>query len=66
MLARLETYYDTAPRANATTEEVGPFTSFLRGSADGWGYYARPRLGLTADVDGGRRRRGPGAPACAR
>jgi ribosomal protein S18 acetylase RimI-like enzyme len=50
VLARLETYYDTAPRANATTEEVGPFTSFLRGSADGWGYYARPRLGLTGNV----------------
>jgi ribosomal protein S18 acetylase RimI-like enzyme len=50
VLVRLETYYDTAPRANSTTEEVGPFTSFLRGSADGWGYYARPRLGLTADV----------------
>ena len=50
MLARLETYYDTAPRASATTEEVGPFTSFLRSSADSWGYYARPRLGLTGDV----------------
>lgn len=50
MLARLETYYDTAPRASATTEEVGPFTSFLRTAADGWGYYARPRLGLTGEV----------------
>jgi ribosomal protein S18 acetylase RimI-like enzyme len=50
VLARLETYYDSAPRASATTEEVGPFTSFLRTAADGWGYYARPRLGLTGDV----------------
>jgi ribosomal protein S18 acetylase RimI-like enzyme len=50
VLARLESYYDTAPRANATAEEVGPFTSFLRTSADGWRYYARPRLGLTGDV----------------
>ena len=50
VLARLETYYDTAPRANATTEEVGPFTSFLKAAPDGWGYYARPRLGLTGDV----------------
>ena len=50
VLARLETYYDTAPRASATTEEVGPFTSFLRTATDGWGYYARPRLGLIGDV----------------
>ena len=62
VLARLEAYYDTAPRANATTEEVGPFTSFLKASPDGWGYYARPRLGLAgnitaADVDALRARR---------
>lgn len=30
LLDALETYYDTAPRASATTEEVGPFTLFLR------------------------------------
>ena len=46
----LETYYDTAPRASATTEEVGPFTLFLRADADGHPYYARPRLGLAGEV----------------
>jgi len=49
VLATVETYYDTVPRAHATTEEVGPFTSFV-GPAGGWPYYARPRLGLTAHV----------------
>jgi len=48
LLARLERYYDEAPRANADTEEHGPFTIFL--SRGGWPYYARPRLGLTSDV----------------
>ncbi len=42
VLARLETYYDAAPRGNADTEEVGPFTLFR--SLGGWPYYARPRL----------------------
>jgi ribosomal protein S18 acetylase RimI-like enzyme len=59
-LATLETYYDAAPRAQASVEEVGPFTSFLK-RGDGWDYYARPRLGFTgeitrADVDAVRRR----------
>jgi ribosomal protein S18 acetylase RimI-like enzyme len=45
-LDTLETYYDLAPRASATVEEVGPFTLFLRADEDGWPYYARPRLGL--------------------
>ena len=49
-LRTLETYYDTAPRASATTEEVGPFTLFLRSDPDGWPYYARPRLGLPAET----------------
>ena len=49
VLATVETYYGTVPRAHATTEEVGPFTSFV-GPPGGWPYYARPRLGLTADV----------------
>ena len=44
LLARLERYYDEAPRANADTEEHGPFTVFV--SRGGWPYYARPRLGL--------------------
>ena len=47
-LDTLETYYDSAPRASATVEEVGPFTLFLRADEDGWPYYARPRLGLPA------------------
>jgi hypothetical protein len=50
MLARLETYYDTAPRASATPEEVGPFTLFVKTAPDGFDYYARPRLGLTGDI----------------
>ena len=48
LLTRLEHYYDEAPRANADTEEHGPFTIFV--SRGGWPYYARPRLGLTDDV----------------
>src|SRR3954451_15860848 len=51
LLARLEAYYDEAPRANSDTEEHGPFTIFL--SRGGWPYYARPRLGLTDDVTPG-------------
>jgi GNAT superfamily N-acetyltransferase len=49
-LATLETYYDSAPRASATTEEIGPFTLFVRASPDAWHYYARPRLGLGGEV----------------
>jgi GNAT superfamily N-acetyltransferase len=49
LLATLERYYDTAPRAQARTEEVGPFTLFVK-QGDGWDYYARPRLGLTEDI----------------
>lgn len=45
VLATLETYYDAAPRPLATTQEVGPFTLFLRKDPEGWPYYARPRLG---------------------
>ncbi len=44
LLSTLETYYDAAPRPLATTEEVGPFTLFLRAGKDGWPYYARPSL----------------------
>ena len=50
VLAVLETYYDAAPRPSATTEEVGPFTLFLRTDPMGWPYYARPRLGLDTDI----------------
>ena len=42
-LVRLERYYDLLPRANATAEDVGPFTLFV--STGPWPYYARPRLG---------------------
>ena len=48
LLARLERYYDEAPRANADSEEHGPFTIFV--SRAGWPYYARPRLGYTDDI----------------
>ena len=49
-LRRIETYYDTVPRAVATTEEVGPFTLFLAEPGTGWQFYARPRLGLEEAV----------------
>jgi len=56
ILPELESYYDTVPRAGATSFEVGPFTLFVKRDPDGWDYYARPRLGLEepvtpADVD---------------
>ncbi len=44
-LDAIEAYYDTVPRAAATTEEVGPFTLFLAQEGTGWQFYARPRLG---------------------
>jgi ribosomal protein S18 acetylase RimI-like enzyme len=48
LVKRLETYYDTAPRASAHVEEIARLTLFI---ADrGWSYYARPRLGLDAEV----------------
>lgn len=50
VLTVLETYYDAAPRPSAEAEEVGPFTLFVRRSVDGFPYYARPRLGLAAEV----------------
>lgn len=48
VLGRLESYYDTAPRARAEVEEHGPLTLFVARS--GWPYYARPRLGLDRPV----------------
>ena len=45
LLSTLETYYDAAPRPSATTEEIGPFTLFLRKEGGGWPFYARPALG---------------------
>ncbi|MBA2455622.1 MAG: GNAT family N-acetyltransferase [Nocardioidaceae bacterium] len=46
LLARLERYYDTVPRASADSREVGPFTVFV--AREGWPFYARPRLGVEA------------------
>jgi GNAT superfamily N-acetyltransferase len=43
-LDEIETYYDTVPRAVATTEAVGPFTLFLAEDGSDWQFYARPRL----------------------
>lgn len=68
LLGVLERYYDAAPRPNARVEEIGPFTLFVSERADGFAYYARPRLGLAeavtaADVDAVRgRQRELGAP----
>ncbi len=53
VLQRLETYYDTVPRATADPEQVGPFTNFRPAATTSWPFYARPRLGyagaFTAD-----------------
>ena len=35
---------------SATTEEVGPFTLFLRSDPRGWPFYARPRVGSDGAV----------------
>jgi GNAT superfamily N-acetyltransferase len=47
------------PRALATTEEVGPFTLFLRSDPRGWPYYGRPLAGggATPGADDVRRLR---------
>jgi GNAT superfamily N-acetyltransferase len=47
LLARLETYYDTVPRAASRVESHGPLTLFIR-QGSGWPYYARPTLGTDA------------------
>lgn len=49
-LTDVETCYDAIPRPVAAVEEVGPFTLFRAEPATGWTFYARPRLGLTAEV----------------
>jgi len=53
LLTTLETYYDAAPRPMATTEEIGPFTLFLRSDDDGWPFYARPTLGYDGPFSAG-------------
>jgi ribosomal protein S18 acetylase RimI-like enzyme len=50
LLERLETYYDTVPRATAAVEDVGPFTLFVRTDPRGWDLYGRPRLGLDGPI----------------
>ncbi len=50
LLHTIETYYDAAPRPMATTEEIGPFTLFVKTDPEGWPFYARPRLGLDRPV----------------
>lgn len=47
MLAKIEAYFDAAPRFAAQVEEMPPFVLFVR-KGNGWSYYARPQLG--ADV----------------
>ena len=47
LLTRLETYYDTVPRATSDVEEHGSLTLFV--ASEGWPYYARPRLGSTQE-----------------
>lgn len=49
--ARLEAYYDTAPRGAAKVEEHGPLTLFVA-PPDSWPYYARPRLELEEAATG--------------
>lgn len=47
LLARLEAYYDTAPRATARTEQFGALVLFV--AERGWPFYARPRLDRSTD-----------------
>ena len=58
-LSAIDAFLDAAPRALASTEEIGPFTLFV--SEGPWPHYARPRLGVAgaftaADVDAVRAR----------
>jgi hypothetical protein len=46
LLARIERYYDTVPRAAARVEDLSPFILFVN-AGPGWPYYARPALGAT-------------------
>jgi ribosomal protein S18 acetylase RimI-like enzyme len=48
LLARIEEYFDAAPRAAADVEQHGALTLFV--SRIPWRFYARPRLGLAEDV----------------
>jgi GNAT superfamily N-acetyltransferase len=46
LLARIEAYFDSAPRAAARAEDWYPFTLFVH-EGEGWPYYARPAIGAT-------------------
>jgi ribosomal protein S18 acetylase RimI-like enzyme len=48
LLARIETYFDAAPRSAADVEEHGAITLFV--SRIPWRFYGRPRLGLSEDI----------------
>lgn len=47
LLARIDAYYDTAPRATARAEEHGALVLFV--AERGWPLYARPRLDRATD-----------------
>ncbi|GIG57744.1 hypothetical protein Lfu02_21160 [Longispora fulva] len=48
-LLQLEAYFDAVPRTAARTETYGPLTLFITVDG-GWPYYARPALGLAAEI----------------
>lgn len=47
LLTRIDTYYDTAPRATARVEEHGSLVLFV--AERGWPFYARPNLARTTE-----------------
>jgi len=47
LLTRIDTYYDTAPRATARVEEHGSLVLFV--AEWGWPFYARPNLARTTE-----------------
>lgn len=47
LLTRIDTYYDTAPRATARAEVHGSLVLFV--AEQGWPFYARPNLARTAE-----------------
>ncbi len=47
LLARIDAYYDTAPRVTARAEEHGALVLFV--AERGWPFYARPRLDRATD-----------------
>lgn len=46
VLAEIERYYDAVPRSSARVEQIGALTLFI-GTGPGWGFYARPTLGVS-------------------